>query len=124
MCHDPVSRWHIRLERTTEHEVWLLGWSARQAVEFHDHGGSAGAFCVIEGELVEEYGRNGVLRRTSWPAGAAHVFPPAHIHHVWNRGPATAKSIHVYSPPLSVMTFYGRGPRGALRPTRTEAVPS
>jgi rhodanese-related sulfurtransferase len=53
--HDPASRWHVRLTRDAEHEVWLLGWTAEQGVEMHDHGGSAGAFMVVQGQLVEDH---------------------------------------------------------------------
>jgi hypothetical protein len=118
--HDRLSRCHVRLSRDEDHEVWLLGWTAQQAVELHDHGGSAGAFAVVQGQLVEDdFGPRG-LRQTRWPAGTARALPAACVHHVWYPGPAPASSIHVYSPPLSSMTYYERVASGALWAVRTE----
>lgn len=118
--HDPDSRWHVRLHRDADHEVWLLGWTAEQEVELHDHGGSAGAFAVVQGQLVEDHVGPRGPRMRRWPAGTASGFPAACIHHVWNPGPAPAASIHVYSPPLSSMTYYERAAGGALWAARTE----
>ena len=53
--HDAASRWHVRLLRTKDCEVWLLGWTTGQAVALHDHGNSAGAFAVVEGTLIEAH---------------------------------------------------------------------
>jgi hypothetical protein len=35
------------------YEVWVIGWTTGQNVRMHDHGSSAGAFVVTEGELTE-----------------------------------------------------------------------
>jgi hypothetical membrane protein len=35
------------------HEVWVISWLPGQATGFHDHGGSAGAFAVVWGTLME-----------------------------------------------------------------------
>ena len=119
--HDAASRWHVRLLRTKDCEVWLLGWTTGQAVALHDHGNSAGAFAVVEGTLIEAHVVSwGELRQTRWPAGTARALKVRHVHAVWNSGLAPAASIHVYSPPLSSMTFYERSPAGALRAARTE----
>jgi hypothetical protein len=82
--------------------VWLLGWTAAQEVEVHDHVGPRG------------------VRRRRWSAGTASAFQAECIHHVWNPGPAPAASIHVYSPPLASMTYYERAAGGALWAARTE----
>jgi hypothetical protein len=50
-------------------------------------------------------------------AGRSLAIGPTRIHGVWNPGPANALSVHVYSPPLTAMTFYD--PR-LLTPLRTE----
>ena len=119
--HDPVSRWHVRLARARDHDVWLLGWTTGQAVALHDHGNSAGAFVVVQGVLVEAHlGSGGELRHARLPAGAAHAFPARYIHNVSNPGSTPAASIHVYSPPLSTMTFYERSPGTGLHPARTD----
>ena len=36
-----------------DHDTWLIGWDSFQGVDLHDHGGSAGALYVVEGELLE-----------------------------------------------------------------------
>ena len=45
--YDPVSRFYARLALTPEHEAWLLTWLPGQGTDWHDHGGSAGAFVVV-----------------------------------------------------------------------------
>ena len=105
--HDPLVRPSIRLVVTESYEVWLIGWSPGQSVELHDHGDAAGAFVVVEGELVEvvvDADRN--LRRNVIAAGGSRSVPVGEIHDVLNLSEATATSIHVYSPPLSSMTHY------------------
>jgi predicted metal-dependent enzyme (double-stranded beta helix superfamily) len=121
--HDPLRRWYVRLAWEADHEVWLLGWTPGQTVGLHDHGGSAGAFVVTEGELLEEHLESGEgidLRRTRCRRGAVRRFPPRHVHDLWNPGPGVATSIHVYSPPLGSMTFYAYEKAASIRPTRIE----
>ena len=122
--HDPLVRPSIRLVVTESYEVWLIGWSPGQSVELHDHGDAAGAFVVVEGELVEvvvDADRD--LRRNVITAGGSRTVPVGQIHDVLNLSEATATSIHVYSPPLSTMTHYDAldvraGARGAVRGRR------
>jgi mannose-6-phosphate isomerase-like protein (cupin superfamily) len=105
--HDPLARPSIRLVVTESYEVWLIGWSPGQSVELHDHGDAAGAFAVVEGELVEvvvDADRD--LRRHVIAVGGSRTVPVGQIHDVLNLSEATATSIHVYSPPLSTMTHY------------------
>ena len=45
-----------------------------------------------------------------------------HVHDLRNDRHAPATSIHVYSPPLSTMTFYERGAFGLIAPTRVDRV--
>ena len=121
--HDPTRRWYVRLAWTPEHEVWLLCWELGQAVDLHDHGGSAGAFVVTEGLLREEYVDAAELRRLRVRPGLVHSFPAGHVHTVWNPGPGAATSIHAYAPPLRSMTFYARDTAAGLQPTHVELVP-
>src|SRR6185295_5004560 len=115
--HDPVTRWYVRLWRTPTHEVWLLCWTAGQGVALHDHGGSAGAFCVAEGMLVEEQSIvGGPAAFVRCEPGRSRTFPVGRLHGVSNPGPAPASSLHVYSPPLSSMTFYERDRSGMAMP--------
>ena len=123
--HDPDLRWHCRLAELGDVEVWLLGWTFEQEVEWHDHGGSLGAFAVAEGELCETYTERGdrrPLRTAHCPAGSSRAFGATRIHHVTNRAGAPATSIHVYSPPLTAMSFYELAPGRAPEPVRVERI--
>ena len=51
---NPLDRWYHRLHVADDHEVWLLTWLPGQGTEWHDHGGSAGAFHVFSGTLTED----------------------------------------------------------------------
>lgn len=115
---DPARRHHMRLLGNDLYEAWLLGWAPGQHVGMHDHGDAAGAFYVVSGELREvrpERQRSTVDLR----AGSTGVVPRGELHDVGNASRRAALSIHVYSPPLSTMTFYDATGSSALR---TEAV--
>ncbi len=62
---NPAGRWYERIHLVDSHEVWVICWLPGQATGFHDHGGSAGAFTVVWGTLME--------RRV---AGAVMTGPP------------------------------------------------
>jgi len=67
---DPADRWHLRLALTEEVEVWLLTWMPWQGTGEHDHGGAAGAYTVLHGELTETWlDHRGRGRRTVRPPG-------------------------------------------------------
>ncbi len=113
-------RAYRRLLLTEAYEAWLIAWAAGGELDLHDHGGSTGAVVVVEGSLVETYtdrGRPGPLRTSQIRAGQTLAIGATRVHGVWNPGPADALSVHVYSPPLTTMTFYD--PR-RLTPLRTE----
>jgi Cysteine dioxygenase type I len=93
----------VRLRWCEAYDIWLIRWGPGSATGRHDHGGSVGAFCVIEGALEE------------WTPGSTRTFaatehrvmPSAHIHLVRNPSPnEVATSVHVYSPPLDAMRHY------------------
>ncbi|BCB75464.1 cysteine dioxygenase family protein [Phytohabitans flavus] len=117
--YDPVERWYARISETTEHEVWLLTWLPGQETDWHDHGGSAGAFTVVSGALVERTVSGGRVRQTDLPAGAGRRFGAHHVHSVANRGDVPAISIHAYAPALRSMTRY-RLVDGKLRVAEVE----
>jgi hypothetical protein len=120
--HETSLRRYVRLSWTPEYEVWLLCWSAGQAVELHDHGGSAGAFVVVQGALHEQHLDGTIQRPIRCSRGVVRRFSAGHVHTVSNPGPGVATSIHAYAPPLRSMTFYEHGAAG-LRPTHVELVP-
>ncbi|MGP3966359.1 cysteine dioxygenase [Streptomyces sp. 6N223] len=115
-------RWYRRLERTGEFEVWLLTWLPGQATEIHDHGGSSGAFGVVDGALAELTFPGAEPHTRTLATGGVRAFGPRHIHQVVNRGARPAVSIHAYAPALTGQAYYRRGADGRPRLLRTEAV--
>jgi predicted metal-dependent enzyme (double-stranded beta helix superfamily) len=109
---------------TDRYEVWVIGWTAGQRVDLHDHGGSAGMVVVTDGVLTEVLPPDrlgaGMVERVLAP-GRPHAVPVGTVHDVAHRGPGVATSIHVYSPPLTTMTYYDPG---TLAPVETAAVGS
>lgn len=101
--HDPDGRRPVRLLATPAYEVWVIGWTQGQGVRPHDHGGSSAAVLVTEGELAE-VDLAGHERRLA-PGNVLRLGPGV-VHDVVNRGDVPATSIHVYSPPLTSMTYY------------------
>jgi hypothetical protein len=115
-------RRYLRLLETPSYDAWLIAWRATGTLQLHDHGGSTGAVHVAEGELVETYTDSQSrhpLRSRVITAGSPALVPSDRIHEVWNPGPDQALSVHVYSPPLTAMTFYDHRPERFLAPLRT-----
>ncbi|GAA1812557.1 hypothetical protein GCM10009682_37280 [Luedemannella flava] len=110
---DAERRWYARLGAGPDHEAWLLTWLPGQETDLHDHGGSAGAFLVVTGEITESLVGDGGLADTTLRAGTVREFGAHHIHRVANRGVVPAISVHVYAPALTAMTRY-RLDRGVL----------
>jgi Cysteine dioxygenase type I len=135
----------VRLLVTERYEAWVIGWLDGQGVRMHDHGASAGTIVVTAGELTElvppdalpsgaagaqpaekadvSFPRppsevvgagDSVERRLT--AGRVWPVPVGAVHDVVNRSPEPATSIHVYSPPLTQMTYYDPA---TLRPVET-----
>ncbi|QUH04574.1 cysteine dioxygenase family protein [Saccharopolyspora erythraea] len=117
--YDPEQRWFGLLERTEEHEAWLLTWLPGQHTELHDHGGATGAFTLVSGELSERV----IQDRATGPVetlhplveGQSRVFGPNYIHQVSNEGQDPAISIHVYRPVRAPMRVYRSNPYEGVR---------
>jgi predicted metal-dependent enzyme (double-stranded beta helix superfamily) len=110
-------RWYERIHRDESHEVWLISWLPGQATGFHDHGGSAGAFAVALGSLEE----HDIAGDRTVSAGQVRGFGPRYVHDVRNVASAPAVSVHVYSPPLTVMNRYERTASGFVRLAQEDA---
>ena len=110
--YDPVSRFYARIAREAEFEAWLLTWVPGQGTDWHDHGGSAGAFVILRGTLTEQHAVIGPDGPRIAPfsrelsAGALRPFGRKHIHKVTNHDVEPAVSLHVYAPSLVEMSGY------------------
>ena len=117
---NPGGRWYERIHLDGSHEVWVISWLPGQATGFHDHGGSAGAFAVVWGTLLERRVAGGVttghVLAKPVGAGGSRAFGPRYIHDVRNAAASTvAVSVHAYSPPLPAMTRYALTPDGLVQ---------
>jgi Cysteine dioxygenase type I len=134
-----TARWFTRIHGDEELDIWLIRWVPGHATELHDHGGSLGALTVLSGSLNEFRWDGRRLRRRRLDAGDQAGFPLGWVHDVvWAPPPivgpaATLKvpgpaggpvqptlSVHVYSPPLTAMSYYEVTDRNTLRRQRTE----
>ena len=118
----PDHPWFTTLILSETYDAWLIGWSPGQGVALHDHGESAGALFVVEGELLETVvDVDAHLDRRTLVRGAVADFGPGEVHAVANCGHRAATSIHVYTPALTTMSFFGASGR-ALHRTHVEHV--
>lgn len=115
------TRYAVRIAVTDEYEAWLLTWLPGQSTGLHDHGGSAGAFAVVEGVVDEAVlapstaRAPGALVHHSLPAGRVRAFGGAHLHDVTNVGREPAVTLHVYAPALSTMRRFALDGSGGLQ---------
>lgn len=132
--YDRHRRFYDLVDIADDYDVWVIGWCAGQGIDLHDHGGSAGALHVFAGQLVERHRDLSVPDlltpnradaaaevRETLANGTTHAFGAGHVHRLVNPGPHPAASVHVYSPPLSSMTFYDQD-TSALHPVATERI--
>ena len=115
-----AGRWYERIHLDDSHEVWVISWLPGQATGFHDHGGSAGAFAVVWGTLMERRVvgavSTGHVLAKPVGAGGARAFGPRYIHDLRNAAASVvAVSVHAYSPPIPQMTRYDLTPDGLVK---------
>ena len=105
-----ATRRFARVLSTSEYDAWIIRWSESAELGLHDHGNSTGIVHVVDGELVEtrvdEHHPTSQLRSRTLRQGDVARIDPNTIHAVANVHRTEALSVHVYSPPLSQMTFY------------------
>jgi len=103
-------RWHVRIHQDDDVDVWLISWTTEQGTELHDHGGSSGAFAVVDGVLNEyvwtDNDGRGLLVNKVREEGDVVAFGPAYVHDVRNHREASAVTVHAYSPPIRLMRYY------------------
>jgi hypothetical protein len=110
----PTERRFHRVLATDAYEAWVICWPSGESLDMHDHGGSAGAFSVVSGELDEVTIEAGGKVLRTFGSGDTAAFGASRVHAVANRGDAVATSVHVYSPPLSSMMYYQPDDSGSL----------
>lgn len=113
-------RWYVLLLADKEIEAWLMGWPAWERIELHDHGGSSGAICVVDGCLLETWVDGRRLRRRRLRPGQTVAFGAEHIHDVVGTERGQSLSVHVYSPRLRQLNFYEAYWGGRLEWRRTD----
>jgi hypothetical protein len=121
-------RWFVRLHGDDEIDIWLISWVPGLATDLHDHGGSLGALTLLSGSLDEFRWDGAQLRSRRLEAGDQAGFPLGWVHDVvWAptgtapcATPGPTLSVHAYSPPLTVMSYYEITGRNTLRRRRTE----
>jgi quercetin dioxygenase-like cupin family protein len=101
--YDPAKRFSALVERTDEHEVWLMSWLPGQSTDLHDHGTATGAFTVVSGVLTERVFRTGLVHDLR--PGQSRVFAPNYVHQVVNYSVDPAVSIHVYESARQMRSF-------------------
>jgi predicted metal-dependent enzyme (double-stranded beta helix superfamily) len=121
----PGDRSSARVRLLSTHDIWLIRWGPGSRTELHDHGSSAGALYVVEGELEEQLlnpVRAGRPLRRVLRERDDRPMARSHIHAVANASDTVAASIHVYSPPLETMHHFEIATDAELRMTRRELV--
>lgn len=126
--HHTDTCWYRLLERTAQHEVWLLSWLPGQGADLHDHGPTSGAFAIAAGTLTERVltatpGRPPVEVTHELTAGRCRAFGPHYVHRMTNCGAAAAVSVHVYTPALTVRDRYRLEPLVRCASTAEKATP-
>ena len=111
---EPSGRRYQRVLATPAYDAWVIYWPTGELLDLHDHGGSAGAFSVVSGELDEATVESGATVVRTFAHGQTSGFGASRVHAVANRSASVATSVHVYSPPLSSMVYYERDGDGAL----------
>lgn len=114
--HEPTfdwdQRWHVRIHADDDVDVWLISWTKEQGTELHDHGGSSGAFTVVEGALTEYVWAGsrddltGRLVDHVREEGDTLSFGADYVHDVRNHRDRPAVSVHAYSPPIRLMNYF------------------
>jgi mannose-6-phosphate isomerase-like protein (cupin superfamily) len=99
-----------RVTATGDYDVWLLRWPPGTSVTPRDHGGSAGAFMVVSGEVEEVRWRGAIRRSRLVGPGEVVTFDRGVAHDVLG-GPQLSVTLHVYSPPLASMSYYDESGR-------------
>jgi hypothetical protein len=105
--------WSLHLFVNESFGVKIESWGVGHHVNWHDHGGSSGAFAVTSGTLVEQYRSDDFvgIECRHLRQGDLASFGADHVHDVY-RSLEPSVSVHAYSPPLTAMTHYDHSSHG------------
>jgi Cysteine dioxygenase type I len=117
-----TDRTGIRVLSGHEYDVWLLRWPTGTSVTPHDHGSSIGGFCVVKGSLIESRWEHGALTSRMIGTGEAVTIDRGVVHDVVSISDGSL-SVHVYSPPLTLMNFYDEEGRVVVRSETIDVTP-
>jgi predicted metal-dependent enzyme (double-stranded beta helix superfamily) len=124
---DPSLPRSVRLLATAYYDVWLITWPDGSGLEPHDHGGVRSVLHVVDGTLIEIVGDH-VEQEPPWARilrqGQTVWARPSFVHDLANRSGADATTLHVYSPPLTEISFFDLRTESECERLRTTAVPA
>jgi mannose-6-phosphate isomerase-like protein (cupin superfamily) len=109
---DPETPRSSRLIATAAYDVWLITWPPGSQIGWHDHDAATSVIRVVRGALIEWLGEG---RRELRP-GLSEVTPPRTAHLLRNSTNVETTSLHVYSPPLSAVTYHDPASAALLHP--------
>jgi quercetin dioxygenase-like cupin family protein len=122
---DPTAPRSIRLIATANYDVWLITWPSGSEIGHHDHAEATSVIRIVSGSLLESVGPG----HWALHPGTSVVTPPRTPHELRNADGTEATSLHVYSPPLTTVTYHPRRatslhPAGTALPGRSTPVRS
>jgi hypothetical protein len=105
---DPSPGWSMVLHTSANFDVHVNAWGSTGSSDWHDHGGSSGAYAVVHGGLVERFRVDDGIALESRHVcrGGVATFGASHIHDVVHHDGRPAISVHAYSPWLVALTYY------------------
>lgn len=104
------------IARTDDYELLTLCWESGHSSPVHDHAGSDGWVCSIDGAIEEVWytcsvdgdGKATVERgraATLTPGGVGYINDDMAWHTVGNPSEARAVTLHMYSPPIDACKY-------------------
>lgn len=109
---DPEHYKRNMLEEGPGYQALILCWLPGQESPIHDHTGSSCAVKVLAGvctEIMYDWADDGSLRPSpavDYPAPGVRGAQDQDMHIVGNRGTDNLITLHIYTPPLSLMNVY------------------
>jgi len=128
----PTLLLHKGDEKTGMPSVWLLGWSANEGTDIHDHVKSEVGISVLRGSVVNNFqvpegdylaqsktpeGANVRLQASTLHEGSSMTIPAPYIHEMFGTTKDHSKrdiSVHAYYPPLKQMAYFKKDKNGNL----------